>query len=343
MRGWLLVLATTLLLCIVLQLVGAPAPALFAGLLSGLVFALLSNTSLAPPPWTFRAAQGMLGVIIGSQASASAMRQLVNDAPSIAVVTIGTILLSLGAGRLLALRNDVTTATGIFAMAAGGASGAIAIARDLGADDQVVGVVQYLRVLAVLLLMPVVATVLLDADTDTDILPEDATRLSIGLGFVAVSLAVGLLLTWWLSFPTAVLLGPLVVAATVSVVAGLGPVDVPAPVQWVAFAVFGIHVGLRFTRRSLRAMGRMLPVALAVIVVLIASTAGMGAALAALTPLDPMTAYLATSPGGLFAVSAIAADSGSDVTYVVAVQLVRLVAILALAPLVGWLLGRGRP
>ena len=62
------------------------------------------------------------------------------------------------------------------------------------------------------------------------------------------------------------------------------------------------------------------------------------AALAWLTPVDGLTAYLATTPGGLFAVLAAAADSGSEITFVMALQLVRLLAILALTPaLAAWL------
>jgi hypothetical protein len=77
----------------------------------------------------------------------------------------------------------------------------------------------------------------------------------------------------------------------------------------------------------------MLPVVLLLIVAMVAATAGLGALLAAFTSVDGLTAYLATTPGGLFAVLATAADSGSDVTYVMAVQLLRLVVILALTPL----------
>jgi membrane AbrB-like protein len=100
-----------------------------------------------------------------------------------------------------------------------------------------------------------------------------------------------------------------------------------------AYVLIGVQVGLRFTRASLASITRMLPVVLAVIVAMIALTAAMGAALAWLTPVDRLTAYLATTPGGLFAVLATAADSGSDVTYVMAVQLFRLLVILLLTPL----------
>ena len=53
------------------------------------------------------------------------------------------------------------------------------------------------------------------------------------------------------------------------------------------------------------------------------------------TGVDRLTAYLATTPGGLFAVLATAADSGSDVTYVLAVQVIRVFAMLLFAPLLG--------
>jgi uncharacterized membrane protein AbrB (regulator of aidB expression) len=84
----------------------------------------------------------------------------------------------------------------------------------------------------------------------------------------------------------------------------------------------------------------MLPFVLALLVGMIVATALMGSLLALLTPVDGLTAYLATTPGGLFAVLATAADAGSDVTYVMAVQLARLLVILAFTPLLAKLLTR---
>jgi uncharacterized membrane protein AbrB (regulator of aidB expression) len=85
----------------------------------------------------------------------------------------------------------------------------------------------------------------------------------------------------------------------------------------------------------------MLPAVFALTFGMVAATAGVGALLAWATPVDALTAYLATTPGGLFAVLSIAADAGSDVTYVLAVQLSRLLVILALTPLLArWLSAR---
>ena len=53
---------------------------------------------------------------------------------------------------------------GALALVAGGASGLVAIARELGGDDRVVAVVQYLRVALITASMPVVVTLVYHAD-----------------------------------------------------------------------------------------------------------------------------------------------------------------------------------
>jgi membrane AbrB-like protein len=246
---------------------------------------------------------------------------------------VATLLLSVLAGRLLALREDVSPVTGVFALIAGGASGVVAVARDLGADDRVVTVVQYLRVLVVLLTMPLVATVVFHPEHGQGRFEAAGAGLGADLVYVAVALALGLLLARQVPISTATLLGPLAVAVALTATGWLGTPTVPTAVQWVAYALIGVQVGLRFTRDSLTSIARMLPAVVAIIAGMVAVTAGMGAVLAWLTPVDGLTAYLATTPGGLFAVLATAADSGSDVTYVMAMQLFRLVLILALTPL----------
>src|SRR3712207_9588531 len=68
-----------------------------------------------------------------------------------------------------------------------------------------------------------------------------------------------------------------------------------------ALLLIGLQVGLEFTRASLRTVGRTLPVALLVIVVLIGACAGLGVALAEATGVSALDGYLATTPGGMSA------------------------------------------
>ena len=336
-----LVVGVTVVLSLGLSLVHLPSAVLFASLIGGMAHALTSPTVLNVPASLFRLGQGAIGVVIGAAVSLSALQRIGHDLVPIGLVMVATLLLSVLAGRLLALRSDVSPVTGVFALIAGGASGVVALAHDLGADDRVVTVVQYLRVLIVLLTMPLVTAVVFHPSHGHGELSTADAGLPRDLLFVAISLALGTLLARLVRFPTASLLGPLAVAVAIALGGWLGEVRVPAPVQWVAFALIGAQVGLRFTRASLASIARMLPMVLVLIVGMIAATAGVGALLAWATPVDGLTAYLATTPGGLFAVLSTAADAGSDVTYVLAVQLCRLLVILALTPLLArWLSAR---
>jgi membrane AbrB-like protein len=141
--------------------------------------------------------------------------------------------------------------------------------------------------------------------------------------------------------PVAALLGPMLVAAGLELTGLTSEIDVPALLQSAAFLVIGLQVGISFTRESLTTIGRALPLALAVIVGLIVASAGLGAVLAAATGASALDGYLATTPGGLYAVLATATDSGADATFVLAVQVLRLFVMLLSAPLVARWLRRG--
>lgn len=337
-RAVTVVVVTTLAVSAVLDLLHVPSAALFGGLIGGMVQGLGSRTALAVPSGLTRLGQGLVGVTIGTEISFSALGSMGSHAPAIIAVTLGTVVVSLAAGRVLALRRDVSAVTGAFAMIAGGASGVVAVARDLGADDRVVTVVQYLRVLVVLLTMPVVTAVVFHPDRGQGTVATDHAGLLADLAYVVIALVVGLAIAGRVPITTATLLGPLFVGAGLVSSDWLGAVTVPTAVQWLAYGLIGAQVGLRFTRDSLVAIARMLPAVVAIMAAMIAATAAMGSLLALVTPVDGLTAYLATTPGGLFAVLATAADSGSDVTYVMAVQIVRLLVILLCTPLLArWL------
>jgi membrane AbrB-like protein len=139
------------------------------------------------------------------------------------------------------------------------------------------------------------------------------------------------------------LLGPMAVAAVLDLTGLSSGATVPDLVESAAFLAIGLQVGLSFTRESLRTVGRALPLALAIIVGLIVACAGLGAVLAAAAGVGELDAYLATTPGGLYAVLATATGSGADATFVLAVQVLRLFVMLLSAPLVAALLRRRTP
>ncbi len=341
-RGWLTVLAVTAIASLAFSLVRLPSPVLFGSLAGGIVHALSAREELSLWPSAFRLGQALVGAVIGALVQLPTLLRLGADWPSVALVTVGTLAISLVAGRLLALHRDVSRTTGAFALIAGGASGIVALARELGADDRVVTIVQYLRVLLVLLAMPVVTTLLFHPASGVGDLVDGPTRWLPDLAFVGLAVSLGLLVQRVVPAPATALLAPMLVAVVISASGVLGSVSVPTVLADLGYALIGVQVGLRFTRASLRSITRLLPLATALIVVVVVASGLLGLVLAAVTGVDRLTAYLATTPGGLFAVLATAADSGSDVTYVLAVQVIRVFAMLLFAPLLGRWLSRDR-
>jgi uncharacterized protein len=341
LRAWAVVITGSLAATLLLDVAGLPSPVLFGSLVGGMAYALTLKTPLAIPARAFNLGQGLVGVAIGAMVSLPALDRLSTDWASILAVTFGTLAISVLAGRALAFRRDVTPTTGAFAMVAGGASGITALAHELGADDRVVTIVQYLRVLLVLLAMPLVTTIVFDPPSGGGpVTGGEPTWIGTDVLYTLGSLAFGLSAARWLRIPAGSLLGPLMVAVALTVTDVLGPVQVPPALVNTGYALIGVQVGLRFTRASLRSIARLLPTATLLIGVVIAACAAMGAVLSKVTGIDGLSAYLATTPGGLYAVLATAADSGADVTYVLAVQVIRVFVMLLAAPLLARLLTR---
>jgi membrane AbrB-like protein len=336
------VLAGATAVSLLFAAIGLPSPTLFGGLVAGLVRALAVPRPAELPGAAMTGAQAVVGVAMGSLIDLETLRTVGSDWLPVVLVTLATLALSLVAGLLLRLQKGISPVTGAFSMIAGGASGITAMARDLGADDRMVAVLQYLRVLLIVVLMPVAATTLYGADEGAGAAAAAPSTSGwfVGLLFTVGCSAVGLLLGRLLRVPVASLLGPLVVAAAVDLSGLAGNVVVPLALQVVAFLVIGLQVGISFTRQSLRTIGRALPLALAIILGLIAACAGLGAVLAAGTGASLLDGYLATTPGGLYAVLATATDSGADTTFVLAVQVLRLLVMLLSAPLLARFLRR---
>lgn len=321
--------------CAVFWLVHLPTPLLFGGLVGALLFALTTSSRLTLPRWVFLAAQGVVGATVGAAVDWGTLGSLGSAWFAVVVVSALTLVISVGAGQLLRLHH-VSAVTASFASIAGGASGMTALAHDLGADDRVVTVIQYLRVLVVLFSMPAVVALVFHA--------HEAGRSSASRGdvsdavFTVLVVVLGVTLGRLARLPSPAILGALVAAVVLRLLPTFDGALVPAWLQAIGFLGIGVQVGLRFTLESLRAIGRMLPTAMVSIALTVVGCAGLGWSLTALTDVSGLDAYLATTPGGLYAVLATASSTGGDVTFVTGVQMLRLLLVLLLAPALARLL-----
>lgn len=331
---WAGVVAATAAAALLADAAGLPTAALFASLTVGIAYALTLGGArpLTPPRPALTFGQAVIGVSLGAQLTGSTLAAVAGDWVAILLVTIGTLLFSLGAGLALSAMTGVDRPTALLGLIAGGASGIVAMSDELGADARLVAFMQYLRVLVVVLTAPLIATLVLGAGGDAVTIDVGDTDLATGLAFTAGCGIVGVLIAGLLRMTAGSLLVPLALAAALSVSGLVADAHVPRPVEDVAFAAIGLQVGLRFTVATLRDARRLLGAAVLGIAGMIAACAAMAFAVLPLTEVSFSDAYLATTPGGLYAVLAVVAGDGGNVAFVLSVQAIRLFAMVLAAP-----------
>jgi membrane AbrB-like protein len=323
---------------------GLASPSLFAALVVGITYALLANKVIVAPRVVFIGSQAVIGVGAGALMQQAALRDLANHWELVLLFSIATIGMSVALGVVLARLTSLDSVTAAFGMMAGGAQGIVAMSHDLGADERLVATMQYLRVVIIVTTVPIVAGIAFGASGANASGDETAgADLLANVLFVVGAATVGLLLARLTRLPTGALLGPMVVAAAVVLVADSADLTVPPTFQSVALAGIGLSVGLRFTAQSLRAAGKLLSAVVVAIIVMIVVCAGVGAILAPLAHVSQLAGYLATSPGGLSVVVGIAVTTETDGPFVVSLQVLRLFLILLSAPILARaLVRRGR-
>ncbi|MEO9326919.1 AbrB family transcriptional regulator [Gordonia aurantiaca] len=344
MRRWTLLAVLSAVATLALEAVDVDAAALFAGLA---VAGILAIAGVAPRPRNglpdpdapivprpaFLVSQGVLGVYIGTMADEETLGGLGSSWFPVLVIGVATLAVSVVCGALLGLHRDVDPLTGSLALVAGGASGLVALTRELGGDERMVAVIQYLRVALVTVTIPIVASGVFGVGEGV-VEEEPASWADQGWGLLllAACLGVGIPLGRLLHLPAGGLLGPLALS-TVAELTGVAADAAVSPILLtVAYAVIGWQAGLGFTMERLRAIGRVLPFALVLILAIGAACAVLGVALSAWTGESMFDCYLATTPGGIYAVLAAAVGAGGNVAFVVAAQILRVLLMLFVAP-----------
>jgi membrane AbrB-like protein len=160
-----------------------------------------------------------------------------------------------------------------------------------------------------------------------------------GWALTVLAGAAGPVLGPWLRLPAPALLGPLILTAVLSLSGISGGAQVPPLARETGFALIGLRIGLGFERETVQEMARISLPVIGSIAALLVSCFALGWLLELTANVSLLDGYLATTPGGLYAVLPIAYGSGANTTFVLAVQAVRLLAMILAAPaIVRWLL-----
>jgi membrane AbrB-like protein len=342
--GWTALVIACYFLAERAEVLGVPAPSLLTGLVAGIALALPGLVGRPFPRGANRAAQALVGVLMGSYLDSQVVGVLGTALPMLAV-TVATIGLCVGAAAVLARCGKLSLTDATLGMVPGGSAAVVSCADDLGADSRIVAFSQYLRVGLVGLTAPAIALGFAPQDQNPaddrlqPLLPvmghlvDSADQLGRLVVLAAICLT-GFAVGRRLGLPAPVLLGPMLVAAVFTLTGASSGFAPAGPLKDVVFIVVGLEVGLRFTRSAARHAAGVFPHLLAATVGVCLACAGLAWGLAALMGIPFTEAYLATTPGGINAVLATAESTGTNVPLVSTVQSLRLFVVVLAVPLV---------
>ena len=280
-------------------------------------------------------AQAVIGTMIGINVRPDIFPLLLLHLPAIIGVISFTIAFSLVSAVVLPRISSLSRETAAMGSLPGGASAMIALSIGTKADTKIVGLMQFLRMILVILTSSLVAK-FLTYHTSTVVrhVPMASSVIIHGWYDYALMPLVAVAGIWIgriIRLPTAILLGPMLLGLLISIFHPFHPVW-PMWVPPIVYIIMGLYVGLLFDRKSLIQAGRLLPLLIANVFVLIVFCAFVGLVFSRLIGASPLSGYLATSPGGGDTIAIIAFGCGADVSLIFAVQILRALVILFSGP-----------
>ncbi|WP_272003356.1 AbrB family transcriptional regulator [Roseovarius sp. ZX-A-9] len=325
------------------RLIAMPLPFLLGPLLATALVATLLPHRLPQgyrfPPRLRRTFIAVIGLMIGAQVTPALF-----DNPGRLGISflalIGFVASALAYNYLIFRRfGGYDRATAFYAGTPGGLYESIALGEAAGADMPRLMLQQFLRVILVVTLLPVGLSLYLGAPVGS----SAGVSLAQGpvpwqaLPWLAAAGAFGLWLGERLRLPAGQIIGPLAVAAALSL-SGLGHLDVPQWLVNLAQIVIGVALGLRFTGLSRALILRGMILACASVAGMLALAAGMALAMKPILGEGFDVLLISFAPGGVTEMALVALSLQANPAFVTLHHILRIlitvIGMIATAPLI---------
>jgi membrane AbrB-like protein len=335
-RCWLLLGLASVLVAALFEVLRVPGAFLLGPLLAAATLAAKGVPCIVPGPM-FRLAQAIIGLLIARTLAADTMAELLRDWPLFLGGVVSVIAASSLIGWALARWRVLPGTTAVWGAAPGGATAMIVMSGSFGADTRLVALMQYLRVVTVVVVATLVARIWTGESTASHAPMVLFPPLDLWAVVATLLLAVGgAQLGQALRLPAGAMLIPMMLGAILNTT-GVITIELPPWLLAPTYAVIGWQVGSRFERSILRHALRALPALLVATAALIGACAGFAALLVLVADVPPLTAYLATSPGGIDSVAIIGMAGQADMQFVMAMQTARFLVVMVTGP---WIASR---
>jgi len=317
---------------------GTPLPWTL-GALSVTILLTTTRGSFWLPPVVRSLVTPAFGVIVGSAFTAQLLQQLPLWLTAILIMLLFMVCAMLTGALYFRLVLGVNPVTAYCASVPGGLSEVILIGPQLGADSQTVVMVQVMRVVTLLFVVPFSFRLLQ---------PESAPMLDVAsvagqirfadVGLWVACAIVGAAAGRLLRVPFYLLTGPMICSAIVYI-SGLANSSVPSQVMIILQLAIGIMAGSRFAGIAAGKAFRTLLASFFWSLLLLAFSVLLALLCHRVTGLGITDLILALVPGGVQEMTLIALLLGADVALVSTLHVLRLIVVAGVV-LPGWSLVR---
>lgn len=335
-----------------------PAGAMIGSLLAVAVFSILTGKAVLPQSYKI-ITQISTGTFIGAKIKADDVKGLKYVFfPAITMVVLMAVINFL-MGFFVYKFTDIDIVTALFATAPGGITDMTIIAYDFGADSSKVAVLQLIRLISVIGIIPTLIKFMMKKfpektksknnleeisenksennfqDSDELKLETEKTKsLSENLKKVVITLSIGGI-TGVLGFFMGIPAGAMSVSMTGVAVYNIfsSKAYMPIKLRQLIQVLAGALIGAKMTMGDVIGLK---DIALPVIMVVIgfcAMNLFLGILVYRITDFSVQTALFAASPGGMSDMSIIASELGADAPKVAVMQFLRLVSVVAVYPI----------
>lgn len=326
-------IALTLLIglagALVFGAVDFPAPWLTGSMLT-VSIAALARAPLLMPVAIRQSVFLLLGVSMGSGITPESAYGVLHWPLSLTILAITVIAMTAASGAYLTLGAKWSRSTAFFASVPGALTYVMVVSMRSSADTRLVIMAQMLRVVALVLVLPVLITTALPHT------PRVAAAATSGYWGVLAEIALGGTLGFLLErarFPGGMLFGGMLGASILHLSGGIsGPM--PQAILVPCQVIMGCLIGLRFHNTDLRFLAKAIaPSSMSFLIALSIAAAGSVTVSWALdVPIGQV--IVAFAPGGLEAMTILAFILGLDPAFVATHQLARFLGIALLLPIV---------
>ncbi|NEP90012.1 MAG: AbrB family transcriptional regulator [Okeania sp. SIO2C2] len=313
-----------------------PVGWLLGPMIAGIIYAIAQGTPQPLPKVIMMMGKAIIGIATAFRFSPETISLISTYAIPVIGCILITAALSMFKGYLLSLLSGVNRSTAFLASIPGSASAIVAMSEELEADPIAVAILQYLRLLLVVFIIPT-ATIFMfsaiDQTQTTTLLVSGKTSISIFGNLLVIAGCCGLGI-WGgklLRLPSSAFLGSFIVGLTT--LWGT-PYQLQVP-QWlfaVGLLLVGISIGVQFDWENARKLWKAILIDLGLVIGLIIGCFGVGYEFYNLTEVDLITSVLSFTPGGIEAMIATVNELGGDAGLVLAIQLTRMLTIILVGP-----------